>query len=219
MNKKKYLRSVSILFILFLFVFTTHPGRVTGETPPNHQVEPVGRGLGEDIPDWQARLELARVLSHVKRYDESLAEYRKVLREKPDLTAARLELARVLYWSGKPEEALQHFSKLAPADMNSEDLITMADIYAAQKDYDKAIALYTSHLEKMPANHNVRLKLAEILSWSKRHAEALAEFETILQARPDDIQVRRKYAIVLIWADRKLDAIKELQKTLAPAKP
>src|SRR6056297_3335954 len=66
----------------------------------------------EEIPDWQARLELARLLSYTKRYKESVLQYKKVLNQKPDLAEVRLELARVLYWKGDLDEAEKMFSSV-----------------------------------------------------------------------------------------------------------
>jgi len=168
----------------------------------------------EEIPDWLARWELARVLSYVKRYDESVAEYRKLVREKPALSEARAEMAQVLYTQGKNDEALRELESVPQKAINDKTKILMADLYRVQKKYDQAELLYRTYLEKNQSDLNVRLKLAELLSWSKKCNGSLAEYEKILSARPNDIQVRRKYAFVLNWAGRHADAARELQKSL-----
>jgi len=172
--------------------------------------------VGETIPDWQARLELARLLSHLKKYDESITEYRKVLREKPDSVEARAELGQVLFWSGQRDEALKTLEQIPPEKMDDQTRAVLADLYGAQKKYAQAEALYRDYLKNHPEDLQARLKLAELLSWSKRYRESLEQYEIILQARPDDLQIRRKYALVLSWAGRKTEAIKELRKTLEP---
>ena len=173
--------------------------------------------ITEEIPDWMARWELAKVLSYVKKYDESVAEYRKVIKViegKPAIHKARIEFANVLFWLGKPDEALIELNRV-PTDMIDEKTkVVLADLYRSQKNYKKAEPLYTGYLEKHPEDDSVRLKLAEMLSWLKRYDESLAEYKIILKSRPDDIQVRRKYAFVLSWAGRYPEAIKELRKTL-----
>ncbi len=168
----------------------------------------------EEIPDWQARWELARVLSYVKRYDESVAEYNKLLKEKPALYEARAEMANVLFWQGKNAEALKTLEQIPAADITGNTSVLMADLYVIQKQYEKAETLYRGYLAKHPDKHKVRLKLAQTLSWDKKYDESLAEYRTILQAFPDDIQVRRKYAFVLIWSGKHLEAAAELKKTL-----
>jgi tetratricopeptide (TPR) repeat protein len=166
------------------------------------------------IPDWQARLELARILSYLKRYDESMAEYNKVLKEKPDLLAAKVELARVLFWSGQADKAFQMLKSVPLEDLDDQSRQALADLYTARKDYPQAESIYQSYLKAHPDDLKVRLKLAELLSWTKHYPESLVLYEIILKARPDDLQVRRKYAMVLSWAGRKAEALAELRKTL-----
>jgi tetratricopeptide (TPR) repeat protein len=184
------------------------PRRPAPDVPPPRAAEAV-----EEIPDWLARWELARVLSHVKRFEESLAEYRRLIQEKPGLAEARVELAQVLFWHGRPDDALAELEKVAP-DIPDGAQELLADLYRGQKRYDKAEPLYRQLLGRQPDNQKVRLKLAEMLSWVKRYDESLAEYERILEKRPQDIQVRRKYAFVLIWAGRHGDAARELKRTL-----
>lgn len=168
----------------------------------------------QDIPDWQARWELAKVLSYSKRYDESLAEYKKLLKEKPDLYKAKVEMANVLFWQGKRTDAITLLEQMPLRSIDEDTKIVMSDIYVSQKEYKKAEPLYRAYLEKHPGDQKVRFKLAQMLSWDKRYNDSISEYKTILNAIPDDIQVRRRYAYVLIWAGRNKEAIEELRKTL-----
>jgi tetratricopeptide (TPR) repeat protein len=168
----------------------------------------------EVIPDWQARLELARILSYMKRYDESIAEYEQVLKEKPDLLAAKAELARVLFWSGQTDKSFKMLQPIPLEDLDDQSRQVLADLYTARKDYTQAESIYQSYLKAHPDDLQVRLKLADLLSWTKRYPESLVQYEIILKAKPDDLQVRRKYAQVLSWAGRKAEAMAELRKTL-----
>ena len=170
--------------------------------------------LGEDIPDWQARWELARLLSYVKRYNESIAAYRKVLAAKPDLIEAKAELAKVLIAGGRPEDALALFKQIPADRLDDASRIMLGDLYAYQQQYDTAIEIYGQYLQAHPDNHTVRLRLAEVLSWSKQYDAALTEYRQLLKERPDDRQIRRKYALVLAWAKHTDEAIAELKKTL-----
>lgn len=168
----------------------------------------------EEIPDWQARLELARLLSYTKRYDESIAQYRKLISEKPDLTTARIELARVLFWKGETGEAEKMLDSMPWDALSPEARIDMADIYVVRKEYDTAVKIYTDHLQADPKDHPVRLKLAQVLSWQEKYKPSLEQYELILRHNPEDIQVRRKYAQVLIWDGQFDKAIAQLEQTL-----
>ncbi|MDZ7831946.1 MAG: tetratricopeptide repeat protein [Desulfobacterales bacterium] len=169
---------------------------------------------GDEIPDWVARWELARVLSYVKRYEASIAEYKKVLKEKPDLTEAKLEMAKVLFWDGEQKKALGILEQISPKTIPGETKVLMADLFVAQKDYAKAEPLYREYLKGHPHDHSVRLKLAEMLSWQKDYDTSLKEYRKILEAHPNDIQVRRRYAFVLIWAGEHEEAASQLKRTL-----
>ncbi|MGM0426557.1 MAG: tetratricopeptide repeat protein [Thermodesulfobacteriota bacterium] len=187
-------------------------GETVSPTPEDIKVVPVQPG--DEIPDWVARWELARVLSYVQRYDEAINEYQKVLREKPDLTEAKLEMAKVLFWKGDQEVALRILEEVSPKAITGDTKVLMADLFAAQNEYAKAEPLYQDYLKHHPQDQAVRLKLAEMLSWQKKYDASLSEYRKILDARPDDTQVRRRYAFVLIWAGKHSEAASELRKTL-----
>lgn len=168
----------------------------------------------KDIPAWRARWELARTLSYAKKLDESIAQYEKLLKEKPDLEQAKAEMATVMFWKGKQDEALKILENIPVESMTPEAKRATADLYAAKGKYDKAESLYREHLKTNPKAEDVRFRLAETLSWAKKYKESIKEYETILKSRPDDKQVRRKYALVLSWMGEHEKAAAELKKTL-----
>jgi len=168
----------------------------------------------DDTPDWQARLELARLLTQSGRHAESVEQYRKVLRDKPDQTQARIGLARALFWSGKREEAAAELAKTPESAFTAEDRLLQAELDLSTGRHDEAITALRAYLALRPADVKARLKLADALSWRKRLDESLAEYEKVLTALPEDQQVRRRYARVLSWAGRNDDAIRELRKSL-----
>lgn len=168
----------------------------------------------EEISDWVARWELARVLGYAGRYDEAVAEYRKLLAAKPDLHEARIELASIIARQGKTEEVRRELERVPLDRIGDKARLLLAEIYAIRKEYPRAEVIYRDHLNRHSDDLEVRLKLAELLSWEKKYDDSLAEYEKILKARPDDIQVRRKYAFVLIWKGDFDKAAAELRKTL-----
>lgn len=169
---------------------------------------------GDEVPEWKARWELARVLSYAKRYGESVAEYQKVFKEKPDLHEAKIEMAKTLFWMGKKDEALRALEEVPVAKLDGQAKSALAEIYISQKRYERAEPLLRDLVAKEPKDHRARLKLAELLSWNKRYKESIDEYEAILSDLPDDKQVRRKYGLVLMWSGRHSDAAVQLRKTL-----
>ena len=186
------------------------------------QSSPGGSRLKRDtkgdtsISEWKTRLELARALSYTKQYPESIAEYRRVLKMRPDLPQAQLELARVLFWAGKGSEALLEFKHVPVSVLQREDRIVIADLSASAFLYKKAESDYRQLLTELPSDLIVREKLADLLSWNAKYDESLKEYDIILRQSPDNIRVRRKYANVLMWDGQNQKAIEELKKTLPP---
>ncbi len=170
--------------------------------------------FGEIVPDWQVRLELARVLSYQKKYDESIHEYQLVLAQQPQLTEAQLELAEVLAYGGRKEESLKLVESLSKKNLDDSTSVRLANIYAILKNYKVAESLYRTYLANHPNDLPARFKYAELLSWEKEYTLAVKEFEILLKARPDDIQLRRKYAMVLIWKGDTQKAKEQLEKSL-----
>ena len=179
--------------------------------PAQSQGQPSAR---DDMPDWQARLELARLLSDSGQHAEAADEYRRVLQAHPDLAPARAGLARSLFWSGHPKEALAEINQVPSDALTPDDLRMRAELLLAAERPAEAVDALRAYLERRPDDLEARLKLADALSWTKRLDESLAQYERILTARPDDQQVRRAYARVLTWAGRNDDAIRELRKSL-----
>lgn len=168
----------------------------------------------EDIADWQARLELARLLTQSGRHAEAAEQYRRVLRDRPDNAQARAGMARALFWSGRREEAAAELARIPAGALSAEDQLLSAELFLAAGRHDQAIDALRAYLAQRPADLKARLKLADALSWRKRLDESLAEYEKVLAAAPDDQQVRRRYARVLTWAGRNDDAVRELRKSL-----
>ena len=169
------------------------------------------------ISDAEARLELARVLSYSKNYDEALAEYRKVLAARPGDTALRAEYGQVLGWAGRRQEAVAALSALPAEALPPAAAVLLADLRLGEEKFAEATELYRRALAAEPDDLPTRFKLARVLSFQKRHDEALAEFDRILSAAPDDVQVRRHRAQVLGWAGRHAEAAAEWRRTLPDA--
>ena len=82
------------------------------------------------ITDFEARLALARILTYDDRtLDESLKEYRIILKQRPDSGLARLEMARILIRKGDAKEALSILRNMQAIRPNDpETLIALADL-------------------------------------------------------------------------------------------
>lgn len=210
MSTARRLRPVFALLLLALLAWSAPLPAQTLPVVTERAVPPAR----DDIADGQARLELAKLLTESGRHAEAADQYRKILRDKPDLAQARSGLARALFWSGKRDEAAAELAKASESALTAEDRLLQAELHLAANRHDQAISALRAYLAVRPADARARLKLADVLSWRKRLDESLVEYEKVLAVAPDDQQVRRRYARVLTWAGRNDDAIRELRKSL-----
>lgn len=206
--KRPKLTNLFSLTILFIMV-----SQYLGAEESQDKVQ--NEKLDKEITDWDARLEYARLLKNMHRYDESLIQLQKLLVTKPDSPIVQIEIAQVFYYQGKHKEALQLLEKIPPKDIDDKIKLLVADIYLALKQYPEAEVIYRNSLKKSPDDDLTKFKLAELLSWQKRYEESIKLYREILAANPDDIQIRRKYAMVLMWMGEDDEAAKELEKTLS----
>lgn len=206
-------RRLCPVFALMLLALLAWSAPLSAQTLPvvTERALPPAR---DDIADWQARLELAKLLTESGRHVEAADQYRKILRDRPGQAQARVGLARALFWSGKPGEAAAELAKAPESALTAEDRLLQAELFLSAGRHDEAINALRAYLAVRPADTKARLKLADALSWRKRLDESLVEYEKVLAVAPDDQQVRRRYARVLTWAGRNDDAVRELRKSL-----
>lgn len=159
-------------------------------------------------------LERAQILNYQKKYNKSIEEYQKVLKENSDSIEAKIGLANNYLALKKYEEASSILKKIPIREQNDKTKMLIADIYIAIKKYDEAESLLREQLEKFPNDNANKLKLAELLSWEKRYQESKALFQQILIDNPEDVQVKRKYALLLIWMGELDEGTKKLKETL-----
>lgn len=181
------------------------------ESSPEKEESPAQE---KQLTDWEARLEYARLLRNLQRYEEALVQYQMLLKEKPGSNKVQIEIAQVLYYQGKHKEALELLEKMPPEVISDKVRLQMAEIYQALKEYSQAESIYRAYLNKKPQADLVKFKLAELLSWQKKYEESILLYRQILADNPNDIQVRRKYAMVLMWMGNESEAAQELEKTL-----
>ena len=183
-----------------------------GPTPT--PATPAPTPIEGDISDTATRIELAKVLSYDKKYDEAAETYRQVLAADPENIEAKIGLAEVLYYSGKSDEASAALKGIPLDKLDDKGKLMVADLLVAKKDYPSAIHIFTAYLDQKPDDYAVRLKLADVQSWTKDYPEAIANYELILKARPKDRQVRRKYGMVLSWSGQNEKAAQQLRESL-----
>ena len=144
---------------------------------------PVLRGeLGSDPGNYDARLLLARVLSWVREYGASLAEYQALLQRNPHDPIALAGYARVLSWSGRYAESLREYRVAIAADStNLETRVGYARAQSWSGDLAGASREYYRILGLDPNQGDAWLGLASVARW-RGAATAADRFATRARA-------------------------------------
>jgi tetratricopeptide (TPR) repeat protein len=164
--------------------------------------------------DRVLRLELARCLSYLKRYEEAVDEYRRLLSEEPRNYALKTEFANVLHWQGDVDEVIQQLEAVPPELRDKHTTVLLGDMYVAKKNFPQAVQHYEGHLSTTPSDSTVRVKLAQVYSWMQDYPTSINLYQFVLKEYPEDKQVRRKYARVLSWAGMHKKAAHQLRLSL-----
>ncbi|MBL7173234.1 MAG: tetratricopeptide repeat protein [Desulfobacteraceae bacterium] len=156
------------------------------------------------ITDFDARLALARILAYNdETLDESLKEYRILLRKRPDHPVVSLEMARVLIRKGDSKEALsllKNFQGKHPD--NPEALLALADLEASLGHAARCRDLYLDAIKVSNQPEMVKLKFADQMNmWGDFH-KAEAIYREALKNHPEEDAVALKLAAVLRSSER-----------------
>ncbi|MBU2507670.1 MAG: tetratricopeptide repeat protein, partial [Bacteroidetes bacterium] len=101
----------------------------------------------ETEPSNQIYIEYASLKLCIKKFDEALSIYERLLTEGPSVDV-ELARAKAYLWSGDFTSAQTEFVKLLESDpKNTELILLLADSYFGNLSYSKAVNLYESYLE------------------------------------------------------------------------
>jgi tetratricopeptide (TPR) repeat protein len=171
-----------------------------------------------------ARFQLANIYNfNLRRYDQSLAHYRELLRQDSsnvNAHAARERLAEILGELGRSYEAIDEYEKLAPQDATERRRIRLriANLYFDQNNYSQALTEY----EKVIAGaaydeltEQALMREAAIYNARNQHQPSLDIYRKVVsEARNDEARRRAMYGIADSYAGlfQFDDAIKALRE-------
>ena len=185
------MRTRTIVIGFIAYVLFLGSARAADSAAPSPSATAAPSRTEAEMSDTATRLELAKVLTYDKRYAEAMETYRQVLAAEPENLEAKIGLSEVLYWTGNSEAAAAMLKGVPEDKLDDKGKLMLADLDVAKKEYEPAIRIFSTYLERKPDDWVIRLKLADVQSWTKRYPEAIASYEAILKARPHDRQVRR----------------------------
>ena len=150
--------------------------------------------LPQDVPAYE-RYNGAVALARSNRREEAIAEYREVLRMKPDLAEAHNNLGTLISRDGRgSDEAVHHYNAAFSAAVDDANLRASAlnnlghlMAEAGGKDYAahrQAVDVYSRALALDPQHIDATYNLGNAFYAQRRTAEALATYERVIQLDP-----------------------------------
>lgn len=178
-----------VLVLLGLFTWC-ELSPVWARDRPRDLVRAPGNALDTIVPrsdhisDTEARLLLARLLSHEpESREQSLREYGILRRQQPRDPQIRLEMAQVLMALNRYFEAEQELNALlALQPDHARTLLTLAQLALYGEDYAKAISLYTGLEAREGLDLPSLIHLAQAYTWSQQYEPAIQTYHRALEA-------------------------------------
>lgn len=151
----KYLKSLSIFFLLFL--------------------------LASGIEAQNPKLEKANQLYEDMAYPSAIKFYEKVLKKDPDNQEAKEKLAESYWKTGNLEKAEEQYADAVKSPgANSQLLFDYARVLQANGKYDEASSWYSKYADK-GGNSGLANKMKEGISWAKEGMKDSTRYKIVKQ--------------------------------------
>jgi tetratricopeptide (TPR) repeat protein len=166
--------------------------------------------------DAEAQLEFARVLAWERKPKEAVEIFSRDrvrpllnIQDQKDYAFALVQTGR----SGEAEPLLKKLSTTLPR--NSEVRLQLASIYAARRDWSKALPLYEALLRENPSDARLNLTYGSGLLAMKNYKSALRPLERARTSMPSSSAAGLAYARALKGSGNLKKAAKEFGRVVA----
>jgi tetratricopeptide (TPR) repeat protein len=128
---------------------------------------------------------LAELAGRIGRYPDAETLLRRAVELAPGFTAARSNLATVLYRQNKPVEAIEMLADLQVDDPANPSFANLkAAALGRLGEFDEAIQLYETVLDRFPKQAKVWMSFGHVLKTVGRQADAIAAYRRALDEQP-----------------------------------
>lgn len=163
--------------------------------------------MTKDPADKEARLALGELLLWQRKHREAVGYFRSMMAGGDD-TNVRMMYGEALLYSSEYRDSREIFNGILSKEPdNAQAKTLLADSYAYDKEFKRAIELYEEALKTSP-DRRTRRKLADVLSWDKKYDRAIKIYDE-LTAEEEDYRIWLQKARVLGWARRYPEALME----------
>lgn len=173
---------------------------------------------GKNSPEIQ--LAEAWVIFAEGRHDEAVEKVRAALSKMPDLDGGYYLLGRALFAGGRYQDVVDMMEEaLAHAGENYNTTVPIHNSLGALGKKDalmnylhREIAIYETHIKKVPEDARARVLLAGDYATLGRFDDAKREAQMAMGLRPDDSMILYNTACVFCAMDNKPDALIAIRK-------
>lgn len=174
------------------------------------QIDLASQGEENEVELLQLR---AGILATLKRTDEAIETYRKIIRltdvenEEPYVFIASLYAQQndVNAAEGILHELVQKNPKSFFGNYY------LAKIYVTNTDFDKAEEYYKKALQLNPNAETVQIELARVYAYRKKFEKAIAICEEVVKNNPSNVKAHALLGELLLGKDRVDDALKQFE--------
>jgi len=159
---------------------------------------------------------LASVLFRLKEYGQTIALYRRLLRDEPQFISGWLFLADAYTQTGdliSAQLALEKAHRLEPTDVSI--LYQLAEIHVALKEPTAAIDLIERAYVRKPTEVDFLFYMGDLYRFQQDYAQAATQYRKGLSLKPNDVNVLYKLADVLEKDNKAFLAMNFLTQALA----
>ena len=175
-----------------------------------HYQKALARNWSSDL-----QMEFGEMYLSASRYEEATALYRDIIEREEDNESARIALIHVYLLQKKDEQALVELNNLKSfVDQPQRVDLTIARLYARQKEFNKAIAVTESVLEREEVAE-ARYLLALLFVQTQRYHRALQQVRLIEQGADEYPEALLLQVRILREQNRLKEAIQVLEEHVA----
>jgi tetratricopeptide (TPR) repeat protein len=146
----------------------------------------------------RARILRAKALAAANKTDESIQQYREVIRSQPDMPQLHMAIAEIysdqLNWAGVIQELIE---ELSLSRDNGLALALLGHAYAETDDADHAIPILVKVLVDHPADARAMADLGKAYAKKREVSKAIAAYEKAVKA--DESQYRLHYRLYRLY--------------------
>jgi tetratricopeptide (TPR) repeat protein len=160
----------------------------------NAALDQVNKVLSYDSRSLQAKLIRTTALVAMGNVQQARADLVTTMKDHPNSRDAIIQMALLDLNDKKFKDAEASFNKVYAAGAGDvRGLIGLAETYAAQSQYDKAVQAIKSEVVKHPDNFTLRWSLANLEVRAKKFDNAIADYQFLIDKKPRNLSVSDVY--------------------------